>query len=617
MRHVLLAACLLLAAVAVFAADAPPDPWLRASLLADRAALPRGGDFRAAVVLDMDAGYHVNANPPSLDFQIPTVVAPAPAPGITWGRVTYPAGEPFTAEWAEGKPVRVYGGRTVIFIEGRTATDAPPGPAALSVALSYQGCDAATCYQPATRTLRATVEIAETGAAAEAAHADVFSPPGAPSATRPGEPAAPAVRFEGETDVAAWYEQGLAAFLGLLFLGGLALNLTPCVFPLIPITMNVFAQQGEKRALRVLPLAAVYVLGLAATFTVVGVLAALAGRSLGVVLQSPWGVLGVVTVLAVMMASAMGAFDIHLPSGAMGRLGARKGVVGAAFMGMVMGAIAAPCVGPFLIALIAFVAARRSVPLGAAAFFAVGLGLGLPYLVLGTFTGLINRVPRSGGWLVWTKRLLALALGGMILYFLEPFIVPRMLWPMALAFIIFAAIYVGLLEGLSRRPFSRAFRTVRLAAAAAVLIGGIMFFAAYAPRGPVTEDAPAAEDGGAHVAWAAWSPGALDAARRADRPVLLYFGADWCAECRVWKARVFSDAEVVRASEDADRLYVDVTEPPTGEKLEFSERWRGTNPPAVIVIGRGGEVLKAWRDPPDAATVAETLRQAAAARTSE
>jgi len=609
MKRVAAAAFLAVLAAAAPAADAPTDAWLRTSAHLDRQVLPRGAEFRVAVVLDLDEGYHVNANPPSLDFQIPTVLAAEPSPAVRWGDVAYPDGATLAAEWAEGKPVRVYGGRAILIARGTVPDDAPLGATILRLKLSYQGCDAATCYQPGERAIEVPTRVVEAAAPAPAANVDVFAESGQPTAAGPA--AEQPIRFEGESDVASWYEQGILAYLGLLFLAGLALNLTPCVFPLIPVTMNVFAQQGEPRPLKVLPPAIAYALGLATTFTVVGVLAALAGRSVGLVLQSPWGVLGIVTVMAVMMASAFGAFEIQLPSGAMGRLGARRGLLGAAFMGMVMGAIAAPCVGPFLIALIAFVATTRSVMLGAVSFFVTGLGLGLPYVFLGTFTGLINRFPRGGGWLIWTKRLLGLGLAGLILYFVQPYVAAALFWPMVLGLFIFAAVFLGLLEGLSRRPFTIRFWAVRLVVAALLLVGGVATYVAYAPAAEDASPGPASPAAGPHVEWTPWQEGAIEKAAADRRPVLLYFGADWCPECRVWKARIFADPAVVEASAALARLFVDVTRPPDGAKRDLCEKYRGTNPPAVILLGRDGRVVKAYREPPDAAEFIEAIREAA------
>jgi len=641
----------------------PQDAWLRASVTLDHDALARGSAFRAAVVVDLDAGYHVNANPPSHAFLIPLGVAPAPHAGIAWGDVHYPEGVAVEAEWAD-TPVRLYADRTVVFLEGAVADDAPLGPARLTFTLTYQGCDEKTCYPSAERTLEMATSIVSADAApapanqaifAEAPHGQVAPLPsrdrslpsrdrslpsrdrkGAAEALPPLAPARgsegasrdaaamPPIRYEGEADVLGG---GLLLALPLLFLGGLALNATPCVFPLIPVTMNFFASQGESRPSKVLPLAGVYVLGLAATFAAVGVLAAVAGQSLGLVLQTPWGVLAVVAVLAAMMASSFGAFDIQLPSGAVGRLGGRRGLVGAAFMGMVMGAIAAPCVGPFLISLITAVATfatahsvALAVPFGAAAFFTVGLGLGLPYVVLGGFTSLINRFPRGGGWLVWTKRLLGLGLGGLILYFLQPYLAPAMFRPMVLALFLFAAAYMGLLEGLSRRPFSRAFWTVRLVTAAALLAGGVWVYAATVPGafeppaeagGDVRSGASVEAADATHLPWTPWRDGTVVDALGAGRGVLLYFGADWCTECRTWKSRLFTRPDVIAAAEPLARLYVDVTAPPAGPKAEFAEVCRGRNPPAVIVLDGGGRLVKAWRDPPDAASFVAALERAA------
>ena len=620
----LLSAVLALTAGSVlFAAEPGAEPWLRAAAHLDHEALARGKPFRAAVVLDLDAGYHVNANSPSLEFQVPTAVRPAPHEGIGWGEAVYPEGEPLDADWAGDETVRAYSGRTILLVPGTVAADAPLGPATLTFTLKYQGCDASTCYPPAERTLEVATEIVAADAEPAPANADIFKAVRAAPAEGAAEGAEPppAIRFEGEVDVAGWLERGPILYALFLMIGGVALNLTPCVFPLIPITMNVFASQGEGRPLKILPLASTYALGIALTFTVVGVLSALAGQSMGLVLETPWGVLAIVTILAVMMASIFGAFEIRVPTGAVGRLGPRRGLVGAAFMGMVMGAVAAPCVGPFLISLITFVAAEQSVLFGATSFFAVGLGLGLPYVFLGTFTGLVNRFPRSGGWMVWTKRLMGMTLAGVILYYLRPFLAPAMFWPMVLALFVFAAVYLGLLEGLSRRPFTRRFWMVRIAAAVALLAAGIHVYATYAPGSAAVTPVQGASAGGAeqpqtsapHVAWTAWHPGALAEARQAGRGILLYFTADWCTECFAWKVGLFAHPEVIRASRALDRICVDLTERPPADspKGAFADAYRGRNPPAVLVFDADGRFLKGWNTPPDAETFVETLRQAA------
>ena len=593
-RLLLIGAAVLLAAQAM-AAEAGRDTWLKTAVYPDRDVLPRGTAFRLAVVLDIEKGYHVNANPPAEKFQVPTVVTPEDNPAVAWGRTTYPPGRPLAASWAESGTTSVYSGRTVLVVEGKVKDAAALGETPLRLKLDYQGCDATTCYQPAARVIEASARIVDRGTASASANADLFA-----EAAERAAPAPEPLRFENEGNLAGQYERSSVLYLGLLFVGGLLLNLTPCVFPLIPVTMSVFAQQGEKRALRVLPLAILYVLGLASTFTLVGVLAALAGQSVGVVFRHPVGVLGVVVILAVLMASTFGAFEIQLPSGAMGRLGARRGRLGARFMGMVMGAIAAPCVGPFILALLTFIATTGSVALGAVSFFVTGAGLGLPYVFLGMFTGLINRFPRGGGWLIWTKRLMGLALGGVILWFIRPFFKEEagFFWPLVLAVFVFAAVYLGVLEGRSRRPFTRRFWTVRIATALVILAAGVSLYAF------VTAERP-------EVEWQEWQPGALEAARADGRPAVLYFGADWCAECVAWHYKVFTDPAVVEASKRLSRFHVDVTRLDEGPRKDFARRFQAENPPVVVVFGRDGKVVGAYRDPPDAKEFAKALRQAA------
>jgi len=282
----------------------------------------------------------------------------------------------------------------------------------------------------------------------------------------------------------------------------------------------------------------------------------------------------------------------------MGKLGARRGLAGSLFMGLVMGLVASPCVGPFLIALITFIAAKGSVALGAVSFFVTGLGLGIPYIFLGLFTGLINRFPRGGAWLIWTKRLMGMMLAGLILYFIHPYVAEAFFWPLVLGVFIFAAVYLALLEGLSRRPFTARFWAMRLITGAVILAAGIMAYA------DATREHP-------EVQWTAWQPGALEKAAAEKKPAILYFGADWCIACKEWHSHTFADPGVVQESERFVRIYVDLSEPPEGALKDFAERFQAINPPVVVLIGRDGAVFKAWRNPPAAIDFLPALREAA------
>src|SRR5213595_3282617 len=200
-----------------------------------------------------------------------------------------------------------------------------------------------------------------------------------------------------------------AMTFAVLFVGGVLTSLTPCVYPLIPITVSIFgARQAEHRA-RSAALSAAYVAGIAAMFSALGLFAALSGKAFGTVLSSP-AVVAVLAVLLVALAASMfGAYDIALPSALQQKLAGVRGTgfAGAFGMGLVAGIIAAPCTGPVLAGVLAFVATRRSAVLGFWMLFSYAIGMGLLFFVLGT-TSL--RLPRSGAWMETVKSVLGVAL---------------------------------------------------------------------------------------------------------------------------------------------------------------------------------------------------------------
>jgi len=190
---------------------------------------------------------------------------------------------------------------------------------------------------------------------------------------------------------------------------------------------------------------------------------------------------------------------------------------------------------------------------------------------------------------------MGMMLAGLILYFIRPYIAETFFWPLVLGVFTFAAVYLALLEGLSRRPFSPRFLAMRLITGAVILAAGIIVYA------DATREQP-------EVQWTAWQPGALEKAAAEKKPVLLYFGADWCIECKEWHAGIFADPGVVQESSKLARIYADVTKPPEGAFKDLAEQFQATNPPVAVLIGRDGAVLKAWRNPPPAADFLAALR---------
>ena len=209
-----------------------------------------------------------------------------------------------------------------------------------------------------------------------------------------------------------------------VFAGGMALNLTPCVYPLIPITVSYFGGQAAKDQLgrgRLLIHGVCYMLGLAVTNSTLGVVAALTGGLMGALLQNPVVLVGIAVILVGFAASLFGLWELRLPSG-LTQAAAKSytGYFGTLFMGLSLGIVAAPCIGPFVLGLLTWVAGMGSPVIGFLVFFVLSLGLGLPLSLLAIFAGQINKLPRAGGWMLWVRKVMGWVLVGMAVHFVRP-----------------------------------------------------------------------------------------------------------------------------------------------------------------------------------------------------
>ena len=216
-------------------------------------------------------------------------------------------------------------------------------------------------------------------------------------------------------------QDGLLWVLLLVFAAGVGASLTPCVYPLIPITISVFGARDADSRLQAFGLSSVYVLGIVLTYTVLGLVAGLAGKGIGEAMKNPLVLAGIAALMIAMGLSSFGLFELQLPSSLQNKLSAQggKGIVGALVMGLVAGLVATPCVGPILVAILVFVAQTQDMVLGAVMLATFALGMGMLFLVLGTFANLINKLPRSGTWMVGVKTVFGVIFMVVALYYLR------------------------------------------------------------------------------------------------------------------------------------------------------------------------------------------------------
>ncbi len=549
----LLVAGLLLQGTAGAALPAPAPATL---LRVEARVAPATAGATLKVDASLSAGWHVNSHVPSEDYLIATSVRVDPTGGVRAGGARYPEGRMKKFSFAD-KPLSVYEGSFTVEVPLTFEGAAPPE---VTGAVEFQACNDTQCLAPASVPFHASAS--GLGAAPKLSGGAV------PLSQAPGESqaAASTAAAGASEDFGRLLERrGFPFVLLLLFAGGLALNLTPCVYPVIPLTVSFFGGQAKGETGRVFGLAAIYVLGMATTYSALGVAAGLSGKLFGAALQSPWVLAGVAGVLVALALSMFGLYDIRMPTALVQKTGARSGRAGAYAMGLLVGVVAAPCVGPFVLGLLAFVAARQDAALGFLFFFVLSLGLGLPYLFLAAFSGSLSRLPRAGEWMEGVKSVFGWILLAMAAYFLRTAL-PRPAGDWLLPAVLAAGAIVLAVRGAKLRPAARA-------AAAVVFLAAAIFFL---PRGTSAAAAPN------------WRPYSEADVGRAGRSAVIDFSASWCAPCRELDEKTFSDPRVRRELERRALFKADMTRSASPDVLALSGKYAILGVPTIVFLDATG-----------------------------
>jgi thiol:disulfide interchange protein DsbD len=280
------------------------------------------------------------------------------------------------------------------------------------------------------------------------------------------------------------------------------------------------------------------------------------------------------TVLFVLSLSMFGLYEIQAPTTLLNKIGGTKveGPVGAFLMGLVFGIVAAPCVDPFSIGLLSFVAAKGSLLLGFALFFTLSLGLGLPYLALGYFSGAIPNLPKSGLWMVWVKQLFGFVLLGMPLYFLRGFLPEGSIRWVTGLYIMIAGIFLGFVLG--RKVTNKWFVLIRNSFGSLILASGLLVMVLW-PQ-PI------------QLPYVNYSPDVLARAAREKQPVLLDFSADWCIPCQELEAKTLSESRVTSLYKYWLLVKADLTQFGDPGVVALRQSWGVSGVPTLILIGTDG-----------------------------
>lgn len=398
----------------------------------------------------------------------------------------------------------------------------------------------------------------------------------------------------------ALQDQNTLWLLFVLFILGILTSFTPCIYPLIPITLSVLGREAHARTKTQSFIAAsVYVLGMAITYAGLGVLAASSGKLFGSFMSSPWVLGPVAGVFLLMSLSSFGLFDIQMPAKLQLYFQKQKGqgLFGVFVTGLISGVIAGPCVGPVLVGVLTFIAQTQDLWLGFWSLFAFAIGMGQILLVIGTFSNALKLLPKSGAWMEGVKTFFGIVMLGMFFYYLQ-MLIPNRLWEglLGIGFILLAS-----LKGTLQTPAPPTIKqSLKKGLSMATLLFGVflVFWSVMdlssKVGGPFVYQQPPSS--AQLEGWQEYSEDLLTAAQASKQPVIIDFYADWCAACHELDKKTFRDPQFIATAKNKNIVLLRFDATRNTPELEILKaRYQIVGLPTVIFYNSQGELLDSLR----------------------
>lgn len=475
----------------------------------------------------------------------------------------------------------------------------------ITIKTGYQGCSKSTgiCYPPQNKTQ--TINLAAAPEVSQATSTSIQQTAGVNNDTKVSEQD----RF---TNILK--DKSLLTIVGLFFLAGLALTFTPCVFPMIPILSGIISGQGDnisKKKAFMLSLA--YVIPMALTYAIVGVLAGLSGESLTAALQTPW-VIATFAVLFVVLAFAMfGFFELQMPASIQNKLTGfsnqqKSGsFIGAAIMGMLSALIVGPCVTAPLTGALIFIADTKDALLGGLSLFMLGIGMGVPLLMIGTAAG--EFLPKAGAWMDKVKAVFGVLMLGLAIWMLERILPVETIILLTAMLLIGSAIYMKAMDTLdaSTSGWDRLWKALGII----LLVYGIMLMIGlakgnksfFAPlKDPAVIQQVAGTTTAVHTEGLVFTPIkgikgldlALDNSSANNKSLMLDFYADWCISCKEMEHKVFTDPRIIKALEGSILVQADVTKNDE-QDIALMKKFGLFGPPGILFFDTKKQEYRSFR----------------------
>ncbi len=488
--------------------------------------------------------------------------------------VTFPEGIEFGDEM-------VFKGKFDVIVYVETLKNIPEEGIKLNLKVSYQICQekpVEVCYPPDEEDL--PIEIKENFSSVS--QTEIKS------------------GHEGE-GFAAWVERTIKTELGkksvmlflMVFLGGFLTSFTPCVYPVIPIVMGYVGTRTGGSKFKGFYLSVFFVLGLAIVYSMFGIIAAMTGSMLGISFQNPVVVFAIAAIFIIMGFSLAGFFEIPVPSSISSKVqkGHKSEIIGSMIVGGVAGIIAAPCVGPVLVALLSWISQTGNLFLGFWLTFTFSLGLGVIFLLAGTFSGVISSMPKGGKWMDYVKYFFAIMLIGGGLYFLGTITsewLNNVLWGV---FLIATAVFSGIFKGTGEEIKNKLFKVILIIV---LLIGVILFMQGfeqkYFPGSTVNSVIKGESNAVSELDWETDLEIGKKLASEQNKIVMIDTYADWCVACKELEEYTFSDQEVIKELKKMILIKLDFTEK-NEKNEEIRKELNVIGMPTVIFLGSKGKEI--------------------------
>ncbi len=530
---------------------------------------PIGGAFVFTATFHVPPDHHITDKSYGLLYLELTLPA-----GWTTGDTLWPEGEKEAGE-------EVYRGKVPLGLEVNVPASAAPGEYTIPYSYSYQQCrelDPELCFPP------------------NFGDGEVFI--NAEEGVATGSTAGGGAALEDRLTNAL--ESGsIMAFL-LVFLAGVLVSLTPCVYPMIPIIIGFVGSGAGGSKLKGFILSVFFVLGLVLSYATLGVIAGATGALFGAFMSNPIVLWVIVAIFVALGASMLGAFDIALPASVQGKLmGSQKqGIFGAIVMGGVTGLVAAPCAGPPLLVLLGWIGNTNSLVLGFFLMATFALGIGVLFIIIGTFAGAMTALPQAGPWMDNIKKGLGVVIFAVAVYYLN-LLLPATLFTLVLG--VFLILVGGAFGAFARWEERGMLGKIGKGVGVGLVAGGVFYVVLGLGRWNdvplITGEGLSASGGdaaveqvaeGKHVPFRVNDHDAvLMEAAETGKPVLIDFYADWCAVCVELDHNVWNQGEVIEAARAYIPLKLDYTR--SSQALEdLRTRYKVGGLPTVLILGPDG-----------------------------